>query len=775
MKGLKAMWLKKLRHNRLQFILVACILFFTAAILSACLCFTVETNNYTQNYYSKGKSPDFFINIQGKAQGKLFTEKAKSNKEFTNVEAVNGISLKEKLEYKGNNITPAYFYLYAPDNYKDLSWKVTPVEYIKSETKPGNGEIWVTKVFADLKSIKLGDTISVKNSQHTKLKVSALIDDAVCQSTLVGVYPFYVNKSTLIKLGNEAVSTFVTISSKKSENSVSVWLHSLPYELTTSITMDYPKSMLLECLDAVSSVVGGIGILAALLIFVVSIIIIRFIIKSNLLKEYRSIGIYKAIGFRDRQIQGFYTKCYLLVGSVSILIGAAAGIPLGYYIGLIITKYIVGFHITSLSVMLAFATFLLLLILLTVNVKFAYNSINAITPVKALQIGVTSTKKKLTRSLVKNAHSPLAMAVNDIFKHKSLSVTYLLILPVSFYLCIFFLSTNYTCSHMQDYPEKWFAIPKSSCMISGPLTSKVVNYVINNSYVANATYGSIIVNGAIKCEKNKYGADLSKCAFSTWSDFSSKKYGLACSIGRNPENAGEIAVGSKTIKGSSLTVGDYIELTVGTTKKSFLVCGIFDTMEHGGSLIEILPSELKKSGITSTLSEIAVNLKSPSDFAAFKNDVQNHFDTLTIEKQMSTVADSVVGVEQIINPVTAILVTVFILFSLLNIINLLLTAQLDSRKKFGVLKSLGFTTGYICRQTFYKTFILSVVSIAVALGLHFAVSAKLFAALIKVDGYINSPELLTIAIVGIFAMIMIISMIFCIPLRKISPVELMEE
>jgi putative ABC transport system permease protein len=122
-----------------------------------------------------------------------------------------------------------------------------------------------------------------------------------------------------------------------------------------------------------------------------------------------------------------------------------------------------------------------------------------------------------------------------------------------------------------------------------------------------------------------------------------------------------------------------------------------------------------------------------------------------------------------------ILVTVFILFSLINILNLLLTQQLDNRRKFGILKSLGFTTGYICRQNLCETILLTIVSICLALGIHFAISAKLFYALIGINGLVNNAQLLCILIAAIFAMILIISMMFCIPLRKISPVDLMEE
>jgi putative ABC transport system permease protein len=768
------MWLKKLRKKKLQYALVAIILFLTAAIFSACLCFTVEANIFAKNYYSKGKSPDYFIDIGGgNASG--FLSKAKDNKDFTKVTSIKGKAISEKLEDNGNNVTPPDFYFYAIDNVHSLSWSVSPEEYIKKESKPAMGEIWVTKVYADLKNIRLGDKILIKNAQQTTLTVSAIIDDATCTSTLMGTYPFYVSNNTLNEFANDTPVTFVTISSQKGEDSIHDWLRTLPDNLENAITEKYTVSILVMSFDMLSNLLGAIGIMSALLIFVVSIIIIRFLIKSNLMKEYHSIGIYKAVGFTDGQIQGFYFRCYFLVGAISLLLGAAGGVPIGYAIDRIIMKYASGFHLTSMSVLMAFSTALLLYALLILNVKLAYGRIKRITPVDALQIGMTSTKKKLTRSVLPNAKSPLAMAVNDIFKHKSFSVMFLLILTVSFYLCIVFTSINYSCSHIQNNLPKWFGTPKSDCFITGQITSEELNYIKNSSYTSGIVYGTPFVDYTIKNEKNKYGVDLSNCAFLSWNEFNNKGFWIPCKIGRAPQNSGEIAISSGTVKGTSLTVGDYVDLIIGQQKKSFLVTGIYDSMVHASKTIEILPDDLKSYGESIAVDSIAVDLKNPSDFNAFKIDVQNHFKTITIEQQYSEISDSAVGVEEMTSPVTEILVIVFILFSLINILNLSLTQQLDNRRKFGILKSLGFTTGYICRQNLYETILLSLVSIVLALSIHFAFSAKMFDALVGVNTLVNNAQLLSVLIAAIFAMIIIISMMFCISLRKISPVDLMEE
>jgi len=239
------MWLKKLKKKKLQYTLVAVILFLTAAIFSACLCFTVEANIFSQNYYSKGKSPDYFLDISGKDAGNLLMQKAKENKDFTKITSIKGKEISERLEDNGNNITPEFFYFYEMDNYHTLPWAVSPVEYTKTESKPSAGEIWVTKAYADSKNIRLGDKIVVNNAQHTILTVSALIDDATCPSTMFGEYPFYVDNITLNEFANDTPISLVTINSPKGENSVSEWLNTLPSNLKGVIIDKYPVSLLL--------------------------------------------------------------------------------------------------------------------------------------------------------------------------------------------------------------------------------------------------------------------------------------------------------------------------------------------------------------------------------------------------------------------------------------------------------------------------------------------------------------------------------------------------
>lgn len=769
------MWIHKLRKKKLQFTLIGIILFFASAIFSACLIFTVETNNYAADYYSKKNSPDLFVNVSRGAPAQQLLARASRNKEFTDLATLDGRVVRDQLMSGGRDVTPGgLFSFYALPDYRDVSWKITPQAGAMNKKGPASGEIWVPSVLADQKEIKIGDKITLKGASNRTLTVSTIINDATCPSSMFGIYPFYVSEATLSSLKGGKPTVLIAITSKKDYTHAEAWLRNLPSSITNALSDNFNVSQLLLSFSMFTLVLGSIGMLSAVLIFVVSIVIIRFLIKNNLIKEYRSIGIYKAMGFTNRQIASFYLKCYAFVGSIGLTLGAAAGLPLGYAVGTTITRYIGGFQLSYASVLIAAEGAAALFALLLFSVWHAHRRIRRITPVQALQIGISSSPKKLRRSLLPHAFSPLATAVNDVFKQRSFSIMFALILTVSFYLSTFFISINYTVAHITEHSDIWFGVPRADYYVNGELTLEKISAVQHDPAVLSSVSGSLFTLASIKTEKNSHGASFNDSSVISWDHLSDRNFFNAEKVGRPPKNANEIAVSSGAIKGSSLGIGDYVTLTIGNSKKSYLVTGIYDNMMHASKTIKMTNRSLKETGLSYRPDMVAVKLKNGADSVAFAARMKHDLG-LTANRTPKDVKDSISGVEEIMNPVTIMLVAVFITFSLLNILNLLLTTQLDNRRRFGILKAMGFSTAYISAQNLFKTLLLSLFSAALAITLHLTLSPIIFYSMMGIPALMNSAQQLTILIASIFAGILTLTLLFCIPLSRISPVELMEE
>ena len=73
-----------------------------------------------------------------------------------------------------------------------------------------------------------------------------------------------------------------------------------------NIVSSQTKGSINENIQMMAVFIGGMGALAAIIIFIASVIVISFVIKNCINEEYRAIGIHKALGDTNRKIKGFY-------------------------------------------------------------------------------------------------------------------------------------------------------------------------------------------------------------------------------------------------------------------------------------------------------------------------------------------------------------------------------------------------------------------------------------------------------------------------------------
>lgn len=175
----------------------------------------------------------------------------------------------------------------------------------KDKKAPADDEVWVDAVSAEDRKLDIGDTIEIGGR---KLKVSAIYRSALRLSSLYSTSTLYCNKDTLHKLQGELKPQYlycVNCKSLKEEERIPYLTNHVKGGME-NIVSSQTKGSINENIQMMAVFIGGMGALAAIIIFIASVIVISFVIKNCINEEYRAIGIHKALGDTNRKIKGFY-------------------------------------------------------------------------------------------------------------------------------------------------------------------------------------------------------------------------------------------------------------------------------------------------------------------------------------------------------------------------------------------------------------------------------------------------------------------------------------
>lgn len=762
------MWLKKIKHKKMQMFLVGLVLFATTVLCTMCIAFTLELNSFAQKGITEKNCPDLFVFDSGTDGFKQNLRTAEVKDNLENVKSIAGKTISVPILYEGNDISLYDDSLLDASKYSEFGFitKDDPTQNL-----PNAGEVWLSKTVSEPNHIKIGDTITLQYETHKNLKVVGIFDSTFLPKSMA-ITPMLGNIKDINELENAEPAALhavnLRIVSEEKENAV--------FDADPYMKMGITRDSVRQCLTEISTMMGGFGSMAGIIVFIVALIIIRFIIKTNLIKEYKAIGVYKSLGYTSKKIRSFYLKGYLLIGLISITLGAACSLALVYPIGKICTEYVPGFGISSTSLVVCGLVIVVLMILLYLNLILALKRAKKITPVEAIAVGITSAEKKIKRSLIKSAKSPLSMAVNDMFKYKRSTIMMLLVLTVSLFLSMVFVMGYSSSSHMAQKSNLWFALPKEDAYVSGDITDEVRNYIGHNQYVKSSVYGECLYTPEELKINGKYGDDIkmSYINFSVLDHMDAGVTGVKMSQGTAPGHVGETALGVNLIKLLHVKVGDYIKMEICGVEKQYLVTGSFQSMMSSGYGVMLLEKDVLACDSNYKTSRAYVCLNSKKDIDLFKKDMETRFPGVSVDDNWNAIENSVASIELMLTSVSSILVGVFIIFSLLNTTIVITMDLKNQRRKYGILKSLGFTTSYMIRQNLCKYSIIIGISIVIATALHKLISARLFGVMV-IDAFRDNNLMLTALVAGFALISIMVAWLLSRSIKKITPIELMEE
>jgi len=544
----------------------------------------------------------------------------------------------------------------------------------------------------------------------------------------------------------------------------------------------YDKWITIFAANAGSQITSAVGLSTAILIFIVSIVIIRFVLWNNILKEYKSIGVYKSLGFTSNQIRNIYLKSFGIVGIIAITAGSLFSIWYINYLVKISIKYIGIYEGGINNFNFIFLTIILMSFVLISNIYLLLRRINKIKPVEAFRIGVTSSKEKFKKSIIKDASSPLSMAINDIFKYKKQNLIIGTVLSLVIYLSVFLVSVNYSMINMKDNAWNMFGLLQGDVTLDFPSGEasydKALEEIKSDPRVLGVRECSFDVGKIAYLDVSRYNIKNAQVVTYLYDNYDNN-YGFNVSIkeGRNPKNKNEIALSEQMLKDANLDIGDYIDIKILGEERSLLITGKYIGMMSNNynmrMTLDVVPREIRNN-----LNNLNINitLKDKNDYEVFKNEYKDKYEVCSIDTCPSLIATTSKSVIEIAIPVTTIILLGILLFSILNIVNLIIMNNTDNRRNNAIIKSLGFSNIYILKRTLYRIMLLTGISSLAGFILNATISRSVFKfAMMGIDGLMISNSKVISAIVFIEILTIGATIISMFSIRKISTVELMEE
>lgn len=766
------MWWKKIKRRKLQFLFIGFILMISTAILVACISFTLETKKYVDDYYRYDKSPIYFDLIFDKKGLDILQENLTTMQYLDKLELSEAKYVKDEFFKGSHKLSNDSILVYALDDIQSLGYSLSIAQGEEKEC-PGDGEIWVCHTYAKAVGLHVGDELTIGDKEGLTYTVTTIVNTPECSSGFIDNYPCYVNSSTLSNM--TGVKAYGICMYAKANVTIKELNEALPEEYKKLILSSIDRETLKLCLSILPGIFGGVGIAAALLILGVSIIVIRYMVRSVIDKEYHMIGIYKAMGRSNTEIRTIYFLSYMVTGLIGIMGGLILGRPLAIYLGNEILSNMKGFRLSYLTNLISLFVMIFMAVLLMLNIWLELKILKQITPVQAMAVGVKSTRQKLCKSVIKYAHHTGAMAINRIFKEKGKSLLIIMVLTVSYYICLMTSAVGLSLSNYTRDRDIWENLPDYDGYINIVNKENIADYLKNSPYVKDYVEFTLSPDN-INMSFNDCDLTKNEANPMVYKNFTSARYAdVPFTAGRICTNPHEITVSEQFLKKAGRAVGDYIKIDINGVEINFLIVGSYSAMMRGGVSFYIQAQDLLEAGAIPDLSTVMFFLKDGISYEKFARDFKNHFSDSKIYQDFDFIKQEGRTVNDISVPICIVLFAAFAVFSFLNIVNVIYTQNRENKKKYGILKAVGFTAGYIYRETMIGLTIESAVAILITILLHETLSPVLFSLACGIH-YICKPVWLTaIVCTGIYLCIMILTIIMLLPVRKITPVELMEE
>lgn len=549
-------------------------------------------------------------------------------------------------------------------------------------------------------------------------------------------------------------------------------------EIKAAVSEHFPDiNMVSNCYDIVSQsryISQGIcsGVMSSMAFFVLLIALV--VIASNIINyiqiNMKNLGAWKAVGYTSEQL-----ICSLLLQFLGLtFLSAIAGTGLSYLLfpavnGMMISQ-------TGIPYAIRFLPLPMLLSLLILGgtvalvVWLSARKMKSIEPITALRSGIRTHSFRRNRFPLEKTKASLnlALALKTTFSGIKHNVAVCITMLVLSLVVVFSgLMTENVILDMTPFLNLIVGETADSCIS--------VNTEIQDTFLRELKADERVEKVYLYTSLNVSHVDGAELMATLCDDFSEVNNPNVIYKGRFPKYDNEIAIAAKYAKEKGFEVGDEIQITGGGKKKTYLICGFTQITNNLGRDCLMTRQGYEKLGEPGSLSYY-INLAEDGDIDAFNAEIKEKFAgnvnaTINVDTTIEGVAGVYVSLMKVLVLAILVLAAIIILF----VMYLLVRTMLNNKKlDYGILKSLGFTTGQLVLQTALSFMPAITGSVIVGLVVSSVVINPLLSLFFSSLGILKCTFLIpvgfiTIAGVGLILFAFAMACLLSLKIRRITP------
>lgn len=767
-----------IRHNlkkaKGQFVSFGIVMLITAAILNTALVLLFQTGNAYDSLFDGLNTADISVTVPAALAADDFYDDISGGKEMNISETAKNDALFASAalqEFQGSEFT-MNTYFYRLSDTRELT-KHTVSE--QTETSD-DMKAYIPLYLSELGGYKTGENIRyIIDGEEYSFTVCGVVREMQYGNYGTGFIGLYLSDEAYDSIKDDENFTPVTEylirtndGAKLSEVKTSVSKLLKDNSISTISVLDRETTK--NSRTMVSNTIVLFLAVFALLVLIVSIFLARFKIKNTIDEEINEMGVLKGIGYTSRMLMFSQVIPYAVVCGI----GLVAGVAVSYGLIPIVANVLAvqsGFSYTPVfdlsAAIISIITILLAVFVFTV---LAAKKIKRLEPINAIR-GIDPLKP-VGRNYFPLDTSKGAVGLNLILKQTRASVgRNVLLFAVTFVMMILLTFTGILLYNVNVRPSNFLTTLSEELpdirVQSDEEHFDELKEMIEGEHVKAVSYGvamSEYSDGSIPtivCE-----------------DFSLLENDISYS-GRHPETADEIAIGSELE--DDYDIGDTFTLSMNGNEYDYKVVGYIQSVNNNGVIAEITDSGYEKIS-NAPLYSLNLYMENSANISSFVDKLNDEYDEYIVSvsnaaketESMRMMYSSLITIVAIALFIITVLIVLLILYVIMH--SMITNLKTD----FGIYKAMGFTSGQLIVQTVGSITPVVLFGALLSAGLGIVYLPTMFDGIFSVIGAMKNNFEIPLYMLLVMAVILtavniIIGVLLCRPIKKITAYSLIKE